>query len=57
MTEEEKSKPVHKIRAGTLELAIWTNDGEALLPLTVLNWRQRPSPRIRLDFGFRRRIR
>jgi len=28
MTDKEKSKPVHKIRAGMLELAIWKNDGE-----------------------------
>ncbi len=26
----EKSKPVHKLRAHTLELVIWQNDGKAL---------------------------
>jgi hypothetical protein len=28
MTDKEKPKAAHKIRAGTLELAIWRNDGE-----------------------------
>jgi len=31
MTDNEKSQPVHKIRAGTLELAIWKNDEEKLV--------------------------
>jgi hypothetical protein len=28
MTDKTKSKPVPTIRAGTLELAMWKNDGE-----------------------------
>jgi hypothetical protein len=32
MTDKTRSKPVHKIRAGTVELAIWKNDGEMPCP-------------------------
>jgi hypothetical protein len=28
VTDATKSKPVHNIRAGAVELAIWKNDGE-----------------------------
>jgi hypothetical protein len=33
MTDKTKSRPVHKIRAGAVELAIWKNDGEPPDPL------------------------
>jgi hypothetical protein len=32
MNDKTKSKPVHKIRAGTVELAIWKNDSDASYP-------------------------
>jgi hypothetical protein len=28
MPYNEKSKPLHRIRSGSLELAIWRNEGE-----------------------------
>jgi hypothetical protein len=28
MTDKTRSRPVHKIRAGAVELVIWKNDGE-----------------------------
>jgi hypothetical protein len=32
MSDKTRSRPVHKIRAGAMELAIWKNDGDASYP-------------------------
>jgi hypothetical protein len=42
MTDKTKSSPVHKIRPGAVELAIWKNDGDM------------PAPRIATASGGRR---
>jgi hypothetical protein len=39
MSDKEKSKPVHTIRAVSLELAIWRNEGEKGLWFSVTAFR------------------